>query len=333
MSDPRVSIVLPVFNAEETIAEALESCLQQSMKSFEVVVVLDGCTDRSGEIVGSYGDPRIRVIEKEHQGVRQASEEAMAASRAPIIARMDADDISHPDRLAWQYDFLASSPDFSAVSGGVHLLDPQGEGMQRYVDWVNGLLTAEDVARERFVECPVIQPSLMVRRCAFEAVDGYRKVEWAEDHDLFLRMMRSGMRIGKVEETVLSWRDSQGRLTRNHPAYAEEQVWRMKAHHLSLEPGVSKRGVAICGAGPIGKRLARMLKQEGVQVRGFFEVNPRRVGEKIAGVPVAGPEEFGKCWRSSVLLSAVGVEGGRDRVRELAGAEGYTEGVDFWCCC
>ena len=127
MSDPRVSIVLPVFNAEETIAEALESCLQQSMKSFEVVVVLDGCTDRSGEIVGSYGDPRIRVIEKEHQGVRQASEEAMAASRAPIIARMDADDISHPDRLAWQYDFLASSPDFSAVSGGVHLLDPQGE--------------------------------------------------------------------------------------------------------------------------------------------------------------------------------------------------------------
>ncbi len=333
MSDPRVSIVLPVFNAEETIAEALESCLQQSMKSFEVVVLLDGCTDRSGEIVGSYGDPRIRVIEKEHQGVRQASEEAMAASRAPIIARMDADDISHPDRLAWQYDFLASSPDFSAVSGGVHLLDPQGEGMQRYVDWVNGLLTAEDVARERFVECPVIQPSLMLRRCAFEAVDGYRKVEWAEDHDLFLRMMRSGMRIGKVEETVLSWRDSQGRLTRNHPAYAEEQVWRMKAHHLSLDPGVSKRGVAICGAGPIGKRLARMLKQEGVQVRGFFEVNPRRVGEKIAGVPVAGPEEFGKCWRSSVLLSAVGVEGGRERVRELAGAEGYTEGVDFWCCC
>ena len=333
MSDPRVSIVLPVFNAEETIAEALESCLQQSMKSFEVVVVLDGCTDRSGEIVGSYGDPRIRVIEKEHQGVRQASEEAMAASRAPIIARMDADDISHPDRLAWQYDFLASSPDFSAVSGWVHLLDPQGEGMQRYVDWVNGLLTAEDVARERFVECPVIQPSLMVRRCAFEAVDGYRKVEWAEDHDLFLRMMRSGMRIGKVEETVLSWRDSQGRLTRNHPAYAEEQVWRMKAHHLSLDPGVSKRGVAICGAGPIGKRLARMLKQEGVQVRGFFEVNPRRVGEKIAGIPVAGPEEFGKCWRSSVLLSAVGVEGGRDRVRELAGGEGYAEGVDFWCCC
>ena len=333
MSDPRVSIVLPVFNAEETIAEALESCLQQSMKSFEVVVVLDGCTDRSGEIVSSYGDPRIRVIEKEHQGVRQASEEAMAASRAPIIARMDADDISHPDRLAWQYDFLASSPDFSAVSGGVHLLDPQGEGMQRYVDWVNELLTAEDVARERFVECPVIQPSLMVRRCAFEAVDGYRKVEWAEDHDLFLRMMRSGMRIGKVEETVLSWRDSQGRLTRNHPAYAEEQVWRMKAHHLSLEPGVSKRGVAICGAGPIGKRLARMLKQEGVQVRGFFEVNPRRVGEKIGGVPVAGQGEFGKRWRNAVLLSAVGVEGGRERVREVAGAEGYTEGVDFWCCC
>ncbi len=333
MSDPLVSIVLPVFNAEGTIGAAVESCLGQSLGSFELVVLLDGCSDRSGAIVESYDDPRIRILERTHRGVGRAAEEAMEKSRASIIARMDADDISHPERLARQYGFLSSSPGCSAVSGGVELVEPQGAGMQRYVDWVNGLTTAEDMARERFVECPVIQPSLMFRRSAFEEAGGYREVEWAEDHDLVLRMMRAGMRFGKVAGSVLSWRDSPGRLTRTHPAYAGEQVWKMKAHHLALDPGVSSRGVAICGAGPIGKRLAGLLEREGVQVRGFFEVHPRRVGERIAGVPVAGHEEFGERWRDAVLLSAVGIEGGRERVRELARAEGYAEGVDFWCCC
>ncbi|HJM63908.1 MAG: glycosyltransferase [Roseibacillus sp.] len=333
MSGPRVSIVMPVCNAGDTVAEAIESCLRQSMDSFELIVVLDGCTDRSGEIVRSYRDSRIRVFEMDHQGVAPAAREAILASRTDFIARMDADDISHPERLSSQYHFLSESSAFSAVSGQVHLLNPLGEGMQRYVDWVNGLETAEDIARERFVECPVIQPSLMMRRSSFQEVKGYREVEWAEDHDLFLRMLEREMRIGKVEGIVLSWRDSAVRLTRTHPAYAEEQVWRMKAHHLARESGVASRGVAICGAGPIGKRLARLLKEEGVEVHGFFEVNPRRVGEKIGGVPVAGSEAFGERWRGAVLLSAVGVEGGRARVRRLAREEGYTEGLDFWCCC
>ncbi|MCH2062565.1 MAG: glycosyltransferase [Roseibacillus sp.] len=333
MSGPRVSIVMPVYNAGDTIAEAIESCLRQSMESFELVMVLDGCTDRSGEIVRSYKDPRIRVCELQHQGVAPAATEAILASRTDFIARMDADDISHPERLSSQYRFLSESSTFSAVSGQVHLLNPLGEGMQRYVDWVNGLQDAGDIARERFVECPVIQPSLMMRRSSFEEVNGYREVAWAEDHDLFLRMLERGMRIGKVDEVVLSWRDSADRLTRTHPAYSEEQVWRMKAHHLAREPKVSSNGVAICGAGPIGKRLARLLQEEGAAVHGFFEVNPRRVGEEIGGVPVVGPAEFGRRWRDSVLLSAVGVEGGRTRVRELAEGEGYTEGLDFWCCC
>lgn len=333
MSGPRVSIVMPVCNAEDTIAEAIESCLRQSMDSFELIVALDGCADRSGEIVRSYNDPRIHVFEMDHQGVAPAATEAILASRTDFIARMDADDISHPERLSSQYRFLSESSTFSAVSGQVHLLSSLGDGMQRYVDWVNGLETAEDIARERFVECPVIQPSLMMRRSSFQEVKGYREVEWAEDHDLFLRMLEREMRIGKVDEIVLSWRDSAGRLTRTHPAYAEEQVWRMKAHHLARESKVSSRGVAICGAGPLGKRLARLLREEGVGVHGFFEVNPRRVGEEIGGVPVVGPGEFGQCWRGAVLLSAVGVEGGRERVRELAQGEGYTEGVDFWCCC
>lgn len=333
MSLPDVSIVMPVFNAGETIEEAIRSCLSQTKSSFELVVVLDGCTDASAEIVHSFEDSRIRVLEREHKGVTQAASEAIGASVAPLIARMDADDISHPSRLALQEEFLARYPRFSAVSGQVRLLDPVGEGMQRYVDWVNSLRHAEDIGRGRFVECPVVQPSVMVRRAALDEVSGYRQCEWAEDHDLFLRMLKGEMLIGKVEDLVLSWRDGFDRLTRRHPSYAEDQVWKMKAHHLSLEERIAKRGVSICGAGPIGKRLARLLQAEGVEVNGFFEVNPRRVGEQISGVEVAGPSEFGKRWRDSVLLGAVGIPGGRETVRKLALEQGYLEGEDFWCCC
>ena len=142
-----------------------------------------------------------------------------------------------------------------------------------------------------------------------------------------------GVRFGKVEEKLFVWTDSPGRLTRSHDMYGQDQVWRMKAHHLARETGVRDRGVAICGAGPIGKRLASLLAAEGVVVHGFFEVNPRRIGARIAGVPVAGPDEFGSRWRTAVALSAVGVAGGRARVRALARAAGYQEGSDFWCCC
>jgi hypothetical protein len=205
--------------------------------------------------------------------------------------------------------------------------------MQRYVDWVNGLHTPEDVLRERFVECPLVQPSLMLRREALVAAGGYRETDWAEDHDLFLRMLEKGLRFGKVDDLVLDWRDSATRLTRTHPAYTEEQVWKMKAHYLARLPEVQEQGVAICGAGPIGKRLAKLLREKGALVHGFFEVNPRRIGAQIGGVPVAGPEEFGTRWREAVLLSAVGVEGGRERVRALAVGAGYLEGAGFWCCC
>ena len=250
-----------------------------------------------------------------------------------LVARMDADDIAHPERMQRQLEMLERNPGLDAVSCGVRLIEAMGEGMERYVEWVNGLATPVDVARERFIECPVIQPSLLMRAEAVRRAGGYREVAWAEDHDLFLRMLRGGARFGKVAEVLLDWRDGADRLTRSDPAYAEEQVWKMKAHHLAQEQAVSERGAVVCGAGPIGKRLARLLAEEGVAVRGYFEVNPRRIGERIGGVEVAGPDEFGARWREAVLLSAVGVAGGRARVRTLALGKGYCEGEDFWCCC
>ena len=336
MMKPRLSVIVPVRDAERTLGESLESCLSQSFGEFELVVVLNGCSDRSAEIAKGFadGDGRVVVMESsEEGGVTEAQRVGIAAARADVIARMDADDRSHPERFAKQWELLQEDESLGAVGCGVRLIESQGEGMGRYVDWVNSLGTPEAIARERFVECPVIQPSLMMRREALEAAGGYRVRSWAEDHDLILRMLGRGVRIGKVPEVLLEWRDGPSRLTRCHPMYAEEQVWLMKAEYLVGLERIRERGVVISGAGPIGKRLGRHLRGLGVEMHGFFEVSERRIGQTIGGVPVARADEVGVRWRDAVLISAVGVPGGRGQVRALAEAAGYLEGEDFWCCC
>jgi glycosyltransferase involved in cell wall biosynthesis len=333
---PELSVVLPVRNAEATLAEAIESCLEQTWGEFELIVVLNGGEDRSVEIAEQYAkaDSRMRLVRSPaSEGVAGAMKRGVEEAQGALIARMDADDRSLPTRFERQREFLHAHAEIGVVSGEVRLVNSLGAGMERYVEWVNGLRTSQAVARERFVECPVVQPSLMMRREAIAQAGGYRVMDWAEDHDLFLRMLEKGIQFGKVEELVLDWRDGEGRLTRSHAAYGVDQVWRMKAHHLARVSKIREGGVALCGAGPIGKRLARLLLALGVEVHGFFEVNPKRVGAIIAGVPVASSEELGSRWREAVLLSAVGIAGGRGRVREPAMRAGYAEGEDFFATC
>jgi NADH/NAD ratio-sensing transcriptional regulator Rex len=146
-------------------------------------------------------------------------------------------------------------------------------------------------------------------------------------------MLERGSVFGKVPDTLLQWRDYPGRLTRSDPRYGDACRHRMRAHFLSRMAAVKERGVVMAGAGPIGKTLALELQAMGVRVRGFFEVHPRRIGETIHGAEVAGLDRFGSIWREAVLLSAVGVPGGREEVAGLAAAAGYVEGADFWCVC
>lgn len=333
---PRISIVMPFRNAGATLPEALASVLAQDFGDWELLVVDDHSTDRSAELVRELagGDARVRLLSNEGPpGVVGASVTAGRAAAGEWLARMDADDVSHPQRLSRQWAMAQSRPELDVIGSGVEILSPLGDGMVRHVDWVNSLMEPQEIANARFIENPMVHPSSLMRKTAVEAAGGYLEVPWAEDHDLFLRMLERGSVFGKVPETLLQWRDSPGRLTRSDPRYGDACRHRMRAHFLSRMVAVKGRGVAIAGAGPIGKTLALELQAKGVKVRGFFDVHPRRIGETIHGAEVAGLEDFGRRWREAVLLSAVGVPGGREEVAELAEKAGYVEGSDFWGVC
>jgi len=330
------SIILPVRNAAGTLDEAIESSLGESAVAVELLVVLNGCTDGSEEIARGWArrDGRVRVLTSAAgEGVAGASNGGAAAACGEFLLRMDADDVAAPGRVAAQCEFLLAHPECAAVAGRVEVLGGLGDGMARYVEWVNSLDSPRAIAAGRFIESPVINPSSAVRRAVYHELGGYRQSSWAEDHDLWLRLLARGGRIGKIPQVVLGWRDSAGRLTRSDVRYSEEQVWRMKAHYLARLAGSAQAGVAIAGAGPIGKRLARLLVAEGAVVRGFFDVSPRRVGQWIGGLEVVGAEWMGKKWEGAAVLAAVGLPGAREQVRGVALRAGLREGVDFWGVC
>ena len=330
----RVSILMSFRDAVATLPAALDSLLAQTFRGWELIAMDDHSTDGSGEIVKAFAaDPRVRLLRCAEAGLVPALRHGSAAATGEWLARMDADDICDPQRLEKQLAFADANPELDVIASQVTVLDPIGEGLVRYVDWVNGLLDHEAMAASRFVESPVVNPSAMIRRAAFEGIGGYDDPLWAEDHDLWLRLFETGARFGRVPEILLQWRDSTTRLTRTHPRYGDDARSRMRAHYLARLSEVRENGVVIAGAGPIGKTLARHLGERGVTLRGFFDVHPRRVGESIQGVEVADSVDLGVRWRDAVLVAAVGVPGGRKVVAELAREQGYREAVDFWCVC
>lgn len=336
--------MLPARDAGATLGAAARSCLEQTFENLELLLLENDATADTiavmEEIAGS--DARARMVRcPPGAGFIAALNRGWQEARGAYLARMDADDVSYPQRIALQVRFLREHPGLAACGTLVRIRRrvPEGplhaghlpplNGFSSYESWINSVRSPRAIAAERFVDSPVANPSAMVRREVFGKIGGYRDVRWAEDYDFWLRAIDAGMQLGKVPETLLDWFDSGTRLTRNDPHYSQQRFLEAKAHFLARLPQVLRHGVAICGAGPIGKRLARFLVREGAHVGAFYEVSARRIGNRIAGIPVLGSDAIPRA-DGRVLIAAVGVPGGAARVRDLLKPLGYTEGSNFF---
>jgi glycosyltransferase involved in cell wall biosynthesis len=322
---PRVSVLLPVRDEERYLAEALESLSAQTLADHEVIVVDDGSKDGSAAIAEAHarGDRRFRVIRQPPRGMIAASERARAEARAPLIARMDGDDVALPDRLELQAAAIEAEG-LTAVGGQIEYFPAPTDGLRRYAAWLNGLVTAEDAARDVFVECPLPGPALMARA----ELISYRDRGWPEDYDIVLRLWSAGERFRNLDRLVLRWRDTPGRISRIEERYSLASFRRCKVHYLRRTLLAGGRPAVVWGAGPTGKALARALLEAGTPLAAFVEVDPRKLGKRIHGAPVVGIEDARAFPRALALGAVAGAEG-RARVREQAALLGLVEGVDF----
>lgn len=332
-SAPSVSVLLPVRDAEGTLAECLDSLAAQTFTDYEIVAVDDGSCDASPQLLRRHAasDPRLRVVAAPRSGLVAALNSGLARCRAPFVARMDADDVASPRRLELQAERLEAEPAITVLGCRVSLLSPPGfanAGMRAYVAWQNSLLDPAAIVRDLWVESPLVHPSVMVRSAALRSLGGYRACGGPEDYDLWLRGHAAGWRFAKHTESLLCWRDAPGRLTRSDPRYAAERFRDVKIEALSRGPLAGGREVVLWGAGPIGKGWSRALSAAGHRVAAFVEIHPRRIGARVHGVPVVGVAGAAR-FRGALHLAAVGQPGARESIRSAARELGLVEGREL----
>jgi glycosyltransferase involved in cell wall biosynthesis len=309
-----------VKDAAATLPDCLDSLRAQTLDDHEVVAVDDGSRDGSFELLARAAelDSRLRVVRAEGSGLVMALNAALATAQAPLLARMDADDRAHPDRLRLQAEALAHDPATDILGARVRLFDGNGNaGMQAYVAWSNELLDDGAIRRDLFVESPLVHPSVVLRTSALRSLGGYRAYDGPEDYDLWLRAAAAGLRFRKLGEVLLDWRDRPSRLTRRDPRYAPARFLARKLEALLEGPLGPGRPVVVWGAGEIGKAWGRALLARGVPVLAFVEVDPRKLGQRIQGARVVSPPAAA-AFASALHLAAVGQRGARARIREEA---------------
>lgn len=336
MSLPAVSVLVPVRDGARWLDQSLASLARQSLTDLEVVVVDDGSSDATGEIIDSRAaaDPRFRVIRQPALGLVAALNRGLDACRAPLVARMDADDVSHPRRLELQAALLGSRPDVSVVSCLVRHFPARrvATGFRLYEAWLNALTNHDAMARERFVESPVAHPSVMVRRDLLERAGGWRDLDWPEDYDLWLRLFSSGAVFAKVPRPLFFWRDHEARLTRTDRRYSVPGFLRCKAHFLVRGPLRRAADVILWGAGRTGRRLSKHLAEEGAELTAVVDIDPAKIGGRLRGTPIVAPDDLpGLIGPGTVVLAAVASRGARRLIRDRLAETGLIEGETFWC--
>jgi len=330
---PRVSILLPVWNAEATLAVCLRSLIRQTESDWECVLVDDGSTDRSLEVANAFAarDPRFRIETGLHEGLIATLNRGIPLCRASIIARMDADDWMHRDRLRLQCTALDDQPALDAL-GCFTRSFPRRElrgGRRRYEEWLHSLEDAESIWRDRFIECPIAHPSLAIRRTSLVEL-GYRDRGWPEDWDLLLRLLRNGPRVGTVATRLLGWRDRPDRLSRKDPRYALDRFTACRAWHLHRDFLAEAPSYILWGHGRTGRALRKELAGLGHEPAAIVEVHPRRIGETIGGAPVIPPSALATQPAYPVVVSVAGA-GPRREIRAALAAMGFREGIRFLC--
>lgn len=331
---PRVAVLLPARDAAATLRAAAASVLRGTFRDLALVVVDDGSTDGTAAVVERLAarDRRVRLLRRPPEGIAAALNRALAAVDAPLVARMDADDVAWPRRLERQVEALEADRSLAALGARVRLF-PRAlvrDGMRRYVAWLNGLVTPAAVARDLFVEAPLVHPATLLRRGPLEAAGGWRGGPFPEDYDLWLRLAEAGGGLSNLPATLLDWRESAGRLTRTDGRYGLDRHVALKCAALARGPLAGAAEVAVWGAGQTGRAFADALAAEGIRVAAFLEVDRKKIGRLVRGARVRSYEEA-EALRGLPLLVAVGAPGARDLIRAELARRGFVEVRDFRC--
>ena len=331
---------MPVRNEASLLPGCLDDILFQTLAEIELVIVDDGSTDTTAEVLkeASKRDPRIRVINTNHNGIISALNIGLAECNGQYIARMDADDRMDKTRLEKQLKLMKSNPELELSGcriGGFTNSGMISQSIEKYQSWSNSLISHQQIEYDLFAECPIAHPTFFATRELFNKLGGYSINPWAEDYDFILRAYKAGAKLAKHPEKLVQKYHASGRLSRVEAIYKRPAMFEAKAHYM-LEYGLLKnrRGVLIAGSGPTGRQAADSFEKLGVKILGYVDNRPGPPDRKVKSRPAWGfrdlpPAEFLEKFRDALILLAIGDSEGQRAFADLLRKQSLIENRDF----
>ncbi|OGL41105.1 MAG: hypothetical protein A3C43_06550 [Candidatus Schekmanbacteria bacterium RIFCSPHIGHO2_02_FULL_38_11] len=225
MSYPKITVFMPVYNAERHLGEAIESILYQTYRDFEFLIINDGSTDTSKEIILSYNDPRIIFVDnKENLGLPFSLNKGLKLAKGEYIARMDADDVSFPKRLEKQVTFLKDNSDVDMVASWIEKVDEDGKHLGFWRADRKNNIPEEIYYTLHFKNC-IAHSSVLFNKELILGLGGYKKDFLNEDYELWLRLSKVA-KINKIKEVLVKYRES------NSPS--KSQAYRLYVERLYM---------------------------------------------------------------------------------------------------
>lgn len=334
MPDPLISVLMPVHAFTPFTIEAVQSVLAQTHRNIELLIV--GKQDVCELIARLPSDERIRGIAREAPGVIGASNTGLYYARGEFIARMDSDDVCHPDRLSVQLNFAQSLNVTTLIGSRVEIFTQEGDlgnGNRHYQAWLNALLTNEAIRDSCLIELPLPNPSLFAHKDFWQRMGGYREMGWPEDYDLILRTWLARIPMAKPEETLLRWREHPHRLTRTDERYSRQAFIRAKAWALTrpqAQLGLNDgRPVWICGTGRNARYWHDELVANGAVVKGFVELDSARQKTQKRHLPVTTYAQLERHRDDALIVTAISNPDARSALQTWLAERQFRNGKDF----
>lgn len=327
------SIVLPVRNAAKTLSECLESIRRQTYNDWELVVVNDGSTDDTLSILENFSqsDSRIKILSPGRIGLVPAINLGHTYATADLVARMDADDIMHPERLARQVDYLQEHTEIDVLATQVRLF-PEEEiqaGYREYIRWQNDCLTPREIAENIYVESPIANPSVMFRRQIYEQHGPYQDGLFPEDYEFWLRLHAAGVKMAKLPQVLLDWRESAGRATRVDPRFSRDAFNNVRADYLAEDARLhTSRPIVVWGAGRRTRLRVRLIEARGIHISAYIDIDPHKIGRKVGDALVHSSAWLKDSPRPFVLVYVTN-HGARAVIADELEQYGYRCGEDY----
>lgn len=330
MDKPKLSLIMPFFNAGLYLAEALESLQAQSESSWELIAIDDFSEDESLAILKSFAekDSRIKVFHNVEKGIVPALNLGFSHCQGTYIGRCDADDIYPPERLAQMRSLLERSAPKTVVTGMVSYFSDQNvsRGYRRYEAWLNETNIRGQSWAQVYRECVIASPNWLISREEFSEIGGFKGLSYPEDYDLVFRWYQAGFQVECVADVCLYWREHPLRTSRLSKHYQQKAFFALKIKRfLELE---SFNRLYLWGHGKKAKICAAHLKKAGVSFA-WMDLKERSKKNKT-GLKVQDYRLTDLSNGAKLLIGVYPDPSERRNIEDFLLSQNKIEGKDFW---